>query len=939
MSCSIRHFFIIILIALSQTVFSQCPAPIHISIDTVITTESRCNTSGTATVSAVDGAAPFTYSIISGPVLASPQAGNLFQALSPGSYTVLVTDNCNQSTTKNFTIIGSYQEPEVNIILESPECPGGANGKVTVEVTKGRLPISYSLISPSPILAGPQVSNVFTGLVAGSYTCQITDSCNNFQTRTFTIIDAQTQNIYLSNQIFKWQACDSFALGYTVANFNFTELRFPITATFTVGTNVPVTHILNKGIDNILRLDTFFFRYAHVTNAYDPFSIKITDVCGNTFTHNDQLHSYLDMYESPYNISGCSRQIAYKLDDLKDNSNPQSSLVPHCATITYTLISPAGVTLLTQTNNSFFTGYPAGIGYKVIREDCCRKDTLVFDWKETPQLSILYDLSPQYTCKENTTGLRLFANINTFIAPLTVVLVSGPPSITFSDGSVKNYVYPDTLATKDPTGGLIIDYLTTGSYSFVITDTCGQVFPLNVTVQPSDLRHSSISTKIERGCLDNNKIVLQTTSNTGAFFGNDPTPAYVDITELPGYIKLINQDAYTDSAVNLAPGIYHLNYHYDNPWRRASLPILIAKGMEDIICDSIIYTTVVPEYTQPLFTTPLAIAVCGETGNVALLPDSSRGVFPYTYQIIEGPITTSEQSSPIFNNLTKGVYTFRVSDFCGNSYSSSIAIDTLIFPDIVTIGSTCKGDSAIFQAPVNPYYSYVWLKPNNTISQKDSIALFPVTDSDTGVYKLIVYSAINGCVDTKTKYLRFDFCSPVPIHLVSFSGIINDVGVLISWNTLSEINVSHYYIESSDDGIHFYQLQKISAKNKNNNFYNYIDKELLSGKRYYRLVQYSADGKILHSDIIHVTRSTNDLITINNNPVKDHLGIQWETRKNTTGAVTITDMSGRTITVKKLLLTKGNNYIAMPLQSISKGIYVATFKSEENIKSFKFIKE
>jgi hypothetical protein len=729
-------------------------------------------------------------------------------------------------------------------------------------------------------------------------------------------------------------------MNYSIANYIFSNLHFPITSVFTVGNTVPVTHILNPTVlDSAFKQDTFRFRYTHVYGATETISIKITDLCGNSYTFSNDLSAYLDMYASPYNIAGCSRQLTYKLDDLKDNSNPLSSLTPHCSNITYTLISPVGHTLATQTNNSTFTGYPPGIGYKVLRQDCCRKDSLIFNWEEVAPLNILYDVSPQYTCKENTTGLRLFANINSFIAPLTVVLTNGPASLTFADGTIKNYIYPDTLVKKDPSGGYIVEYLTTGTYTFEISDTCGQKKVIDVVVNPSDLRHSSISTKIVKGCVNDNKISFTTTSNTGTFFASSPTPAYVDIAEINGYNKTINQDQYTDSAVNLPPGNYHLKYHYDNPWRQASLPILYAKGMEGMDCDSINYTTVVPDYTQPFFTTPLAIAVCGETRNVALLPDSSRGVSPYEYQITDGPITTATQSSPIFPNLIKGVYTFRMADFCGNSYSSSIAIDTLVFPDIATIGDPCKGGSVFFKAPSSPYYFYVWERPNGTLSTQDTLMIDQIADTDTGYYKLTITSLINGCSDSKTRTLHFNYCLPVPVKLVSFNGYILDNKAILSWQTANEINAAYFEIENSLDGIHFTQLQKINALNGNTNTYSYIDHRGLNGTNYYRLVQCDIDGKKTYSGIIRLTTNDDALITLGTNPVKNNLHIQWISRKKITGYITLTDVSGHLINNKKVVLVNGTNFIDMPIATMHSGNYILKLETKDNMKLIKFVRE
>src|SRR5690349_17092888 len=102
-----------LLLACAYASNAQCPAATPLVINAVTPTESRCQASGTAIVSASGGSTPYTYSIIAGPSLASPQSSNVLKSLTPGTYTVQVTDNCNTSVTSNVTITGTYTVPVV----------------------------------------------------------------------------------------------------------------------------------------------------------------------------------------------------------------------------------------------------------------------------------------------------------------------------------------------------------------------------------------------------------------------------------------------------------------------------------------------------------------------------------------------------------------------------------------------------------------------------------------------------------------------------------------------------------------------------------------------------------------------------------------------------------------------------------------------------------
>ena len=136
-----------------------------------------CNgaTNGSATVSVVGGAGTYTYSW-------SPSGGTAATAtgLSAGTYTVTVTDANNCTKTQSFTI--TQPSPIVATTSQNNvSCNGGSNGTATVSVSGGIGTYTY-LWSPSGGTAATA-----TGLMAGIYTCTITDANLCQITRTFTI--------------------------------------------------------------------------------------------------------------------------------------------------------------------------------------------------------------------------------------------------------------------------------------------------------------------------------------------------------------------------------------------------------------------------------------------------------------------------------------------------------------------------------------------------------------------------------------------------------------------------------------------------------------------------------------------------------------------------------------------------------------------------------
>ena len=828
----------LLLLACAYSSKGQCPAATLPVINSIATTQSRCQASGTATVSVSGGSTPYTYSIIAGPALAPPQSSNVFQSLAPGTYTVQVTDNCNTSVTKNVTIAGTYATPTLNITSQAPSCPGSSDGSITMNVTNGRAPLMYSLISPSPVTAGPQTSNVFTGLPNGTYTCQVTDSCGNFQTQTVGLVATPSSVLVVDNNgnsVLQYLACDSFAVYLT---FNITNYKPPYTITATLPNGSVVTQVLTDPVVTSGSInDTLHIRYNHVTGNTDLMPLTITNQCGVSSTGYITLSSGMDMSPDSTVASVCGSGYTYTFDEF-----PQL----HCSTVTYTLVSPTGVVLATQTNNSTFADYPPGNGYKVIRQDCCSRDTLQFNWSATPPFQITYTQGIPYgTCKQGTTGLYITFNYNDIA---DVVLVSGPPSITLADGTVYTYTYPDTA--YNIWNGDIIGYFGPGTYKIYAIDTsCGQKDSITVTFGPGDVRQTTFGATLEKGCNNSNKILLNVVSNY------EWTPGTVTVNSTSGqiYNNYVESAAtsFSDSIQNLASGTYYASYQYsDYYWMD------YFNGMNTLACDITNDTIVIPGYTDPSFSPSAAVALCGTTREVALQPDSASGVQPYEFQIIAGPETTTTQSSPVFTGLSAGTYTFLMTDACDNSYSSSISINTLAVPNIATTGSTCVGSDATFTLPASPFYNYTWQLPGGSTSVGNTLALNPVTSSDIGTYIVSLTSTISGCTNTVSENYVLNSCQVLAETLLYFSGQWENGNIQLNWQMANETTMSYYIVERSTDGVAFTSIQQVEATERTLNTYTVTDTHVPAGIVYYRLQLVEKSGSINYSNIISFDKVT-----------------------------------------------------------------------------------
>jgi large repetitive protein len=129
-------------------------------------TNATCGiNTGTVTITASGGTAPYQYSINNGTTY---QTNNFFTGLLPGTYVIKVKDANGCINAASVTII-SGPAPILNAIPSTATC-GENNGSITAFGSSGTAPLLYS-INGNTFQAG----NAFTNLTPGTYTVTVKD--------------------------------------------------------------------------------------------------------------------------------------------------------------------------------------------------------------------------------------------------------------------------------------------------------------------------------------------------------------------------------------------------------------------------------------------------------------------------------------------------------------------------------------------------------------------------------------------------------------------------------------------------------------------------------------------------------------------------------------------------------------------------------------------
>jgi hypothetical protein len=180
--------------------------------------------------------------------------------------------------------------------------------------------------------------------------------------------------------------------------------------------------------------------------------------------------------------------------------------------------------------------------------------------------------------------------------------------------------------------------------------------------------------------------------------------------------------------------------------------------------------------------------------------------------------------------------------------------------------------------------------------------------------------------------------SPLPVKLVSFTGISNNNNANLYWSTASEINNKGFAIERSIDGKNFKEISFVNGAVNSANIlkYNFVDNNIFKSYKtvYYRLKQIDLDGEYEFSKTISITNGNTKpvQIIVYPNPVSENLLIEIESFEINNAKVTINDISGRIVKQLNLNLADGYNKFSIEnLNELTEGIYFITIISNQNV--------
>ena len=182
----------------------------------------------------------------------------------------------------------------------------------------------------------------------------------------------------------------------------------------------------------------------------------------------------------------------------------------------------------------------------------------------------------------------------------------------------------------------------------------------------------------------------------------------------------------------------------------------------------------------------------------------------------------------------------------------------------------------------------------------------------------------------------------LPLELKTFTAKKEENNALLSWQTASEKNVSHFEVERSKEGSSFLPIGFVKAVGNSNKIEDYalVDEATLNGINYYRLKMVDIDGKNQYSKVVSLEFSKKISAKTFPNPCTTELTLELDIdRKGGNVIVEIFDALGKQIFQKKVQAATDDLKIALPVTELATGSYILRAKDGKDTWQQKITKQ
>jgi hypothetical protein len=182
------------------------------------------------------------------------------------------------------------------------------------------------------------------------------------------------------------------------------------------------------------------------------------------------------------------------------------------------------------------------------------------------------------------------------------------------------------------------------------------------------------------------------------------------------------------------------------------------------------------------------------------------------------------------------------------------------------------------------------------------------------------------------------WASNLPFELLNFRAWADGRGNKLVWQTMSEVNVSHFTIEKSRDGEYYSPIGEVRSQGSDKGVatYEFRDEDP-SVFSHYRLRMVDLDGKETFSRVEVVQRKGEKGVSVFPSTVRTALTVRAKSRLEN-GLLTIYDLAGKTIAASRLNLETGAQE-SFDTSLLPRGLFIVAVENAGLKEVFKIVKE
>lgn len=220
---------------------------------------------------------------------------------------------------------------------------------------------------------------------------------------------------------------------------------------------------------------------------------------------------------------------------------------------------------------------------------------------------------------------------------------------------------------------------------------------------------------------------------------------------------------------------------------------------------------------------------------------------------------------------------------------------------------------------------YAWSPNNGTIS--DTTSANPTfSPTTTTTYTLTIPDPCLG--QTQLSFTITVDCTPLPIELVSFDGVLNNRQIDLFWVTENEINNDYFIVERSLDALNWSAIGQVDGAGNYNGQLDYMlvdyDIDWMVAGYYYRLIQVDFNANASTSDMIFIPLDRdfgNDMILFPNPVVSEPylhvVGINAQT-----DVFYMYDVSGKKVIDEVSVVQVSKDHLLVNVSQLATGYYL-----------------